>query len=219
MGPKSTRRINYIISLLIFNTIVVYCSTSEKSLQTTRQPLQTAFSDVGQWKGQNDVPLEQDIFAALKLDDYLFRNYQKNKRSISLYIGYYLTARKLGASHSPLVCFPGQGWEVSLPAEVELETRVGSISAEKLIVKKGMDKQLLIYWFQSYDQTSRGTLRQKLNSLLNKLLGKPEDNAFIRVSTSILNENYYDAYEMALSFINEFYPEIYNFITTEQYQK
>ena len=59
------------------------------------------------------TPLGPKIVKALELDDYANQSYSDGKDTISLYIGYYFTAKKVGAAHDPLVCFPGQGWVVS----------------------------------------------------------------------------------------------------------
>lgn len=212
MGFKESGRVIYISICLLLAALVVYSNAfSTEALQ--KEPLQQVFPDVDNWKGTFDTSLDKEISAVLSLDDYLFRTYRKRDDTISLYIGYYRTTGKLGASHSPLVCFPGQGWELSDPEIVELRTDAGMINATTMVVKKGFDQQLILYWFQSYNMTSGGTFWQKVNNFWMRLNANPEDNAFVRVSAPIHDGNYGDAYERAVDFTRDFYPLFFKYIT------
>ena len=176
--------------------------------------LSEAFVSFGGWNDIGDIRMQQEIVDALELDDYLFREYRHDIQKITLYIGYYLTSSKLGGAHSPLVCFPGQGWKTSTPENVSIPSKDGRINAAKLIVSKGQNKQLLLYWFQAYDKTSGGTFRQKINNYWARLNAKPQDNAFVRISVLIQDDNYDAAYQTAVRFLQAFYPNFLQYITS-----
>ncbi|WP_281492042.1 exosortase C-terminal domain/associated protein EpsI [Desulfosarcina cetonica] len=171
---------------------------------------------VGRWSAVNDVAMEQHIVESLNLDDYLFRSYSEGERVVTLYIGYYYTADKVGAAHSPLVCFPGQGWEISTPKAASVTTAGSRVSAEQIMIRKGQQRELILYWFQAYDRTSPGTLKQKLNNFWAKLRSKPEDNAFVRVSVTIQGNHVEDAAKSAETFIQAFYPAFFDYVTNQQ---
>ena len=203
----------YIAICLLFSAVVVYGENFLPSVEpTNKQPLRQVFSDVGKWEGITDQSLTDEVTNYLNLDDYLFRSYKKDDIIVSLYIGYYRTTAKIGDSHSPLVCFPGQGWDVSNPQSAEVETNAGQVNATSMTVEKGSDRQLLIFWFQSYDMTSGGTFWQKIHNLWGRVNLNPEDNAFIRVSAPIIGDNNSKAFQYAEAFVEEFYPLFLNYI-------
>ena len=213
MGYKANWRIIYVTVFLLVAAGLVYSRPSAMVPENKIQ-LSQAFTSFGDWNNIGDISIQKDVVDALDLDDFLFREYNNDNRSVTLYIGYYLTSSKLGAVHSPLVCFPGQGWEISRPENVKVTWKDGQILAEKLIVSKGQERQLLLYWFQAYDKTSSSTFQQKINNYWARLNANAEDNAFVRVSVPIQNDNDDVAFQTAVRFIQAFYPNFLRYITS-----
>lgn len=213
MGYKANGRLIYIFACLFLASFLIYFKQSA-NIHDKKESLSNVFVNVNGWKYISDTNMQKNIVEALELDDYLFRTFRKDQRVVSLYVGYYRTATKVGAAHSPLVCFPGQGWEISLPEKVNAISDSGKINAEKLIIKKGRQHELILYWFQSYDMTSSGTFLQKVHNFWARLTSKSEDNAFVRVSVSIRNGNNEDALKTAINFIQDFYPNFLRYIKT-----
>ena len=56
-------------------------------------------------------------------------------------------------------------------------------------------KEIILYWFQSYDLANADTLSQKLSLLWKKTAGKKEDNAFVRITVP-LEENSIETAQM-----------------------
>ena len=161
------------------------------------------------------TPLDPKIVESLKLDDYANQNYSDGNVTISLYIGYYFTTKKVGAAHDPLVCFPGQGWVVSDTQKDKIVLNpkpADSISYSSMIAHRGLQKELIIYWFQSYDKTNPGTLSQKTTSLYQKVFHHREDNAFVRISTPIEERSLSECSETVFKFIRSFYPIFLNYV-------
>ena len=213
MGHKASWRIIYVTIGLLVAAVLIYSRPAALEPEN-KVLLSKEFKSFGGWNGIDDVKMQKDVLDALELDDFLFREYSNDNRIATLYIGYYLTSNKLGAVHSPLVCFPGQGWEISKPENVTIAWKSGRIGAQKLVVSKGQYKQMLLYWYQAYDMTSGGTLRQKINNYWARLNSKPQDNAFVRVSVLIQDDNYDAAYQTAMHFVQSFYPDFLQYITS-----
>lgn len=209
MGYYAKRQLIFISICLLVAAVLIHYKASI-SIQNNRISLSEMFSQIDGWETLNNVEIDESTIEALDLDDFLFRSYRSGSSVVSIYIGYYYTAEKIGAAHSPLVCFPGQGWEISPPVSVGIETQIGRINAEKILIKKGKRKELILYWYQAYDMTSPGTLFQKINSLLVRIQSKPEDNAFIRVSMEVPGENIEVALKSTEAFIKEVYPVLLN---------
>ena len=87
------------------------------------------------------------------------------------------------------------------------------VSFSSMIVESGNSRQLLIYWFQAYERANSDTFSQKLATLWNKVLGKGQDNAFVRISTG-LNENKHATTpkKQYFAFIRSFYPVFLRYI-------
>ena len=152
------------------------------------------------------TPLEGKIIQELKLDDYVNNDFHGNGNRLFLYIGYYLTSKKVGAAHSPLVCFPGQGWLLSNLEERTVKTPEGEIHLVKTLAANTKRRLLVLYWFQSFEKTSPGTFYQKVYTLLAKYFHQREDNAFVRIMIPIDNIPEEDGYRIGVGFIKAFYP-------------
>ena len=213
MGYRTNGRLIYITACLLIAAFFIYFRPPAET-HDSKIPLSRAFSSFDGWKSIGDVNMQQGIVDALELDDYLFRSYSNDRSVVSLYIGYYSTTAKVGAAHSPLVCYPGQGWEISVPQKINVRKEEGTVNVEKLLVRKGRQRELLLYWFQSYDMTSKGTFWQKVHNFWARLNSNPEDNAFVRISVSIQGDNIDAAYITATDFIQDFYPRFLRYITT-----
>ena len=208
---------NKIIILIICLTLIstlIYWQPSSKAVEK-KIPLSHALSDIRGWKSDDSTPLDPKIVKSLKLDDYINQTYSNGNDTVSLYIGYYLTTKKVGAAHSPLVCFPGQGWILSKfkKGEINLNPELDkSVSYATMMGEKSTEKVLIIYWFQSCDKTNSNTLSQKLTIFWEKISGHGEDNAFVQVSVPIKEQSKQKAFITGANFIKAFYPTFLEYI-------
>jgi len=193
-----------------------------KSKATTPKkeiPLTKALAKIPGWRMTSPVPLDPRIARALKLDDYINANFSNGKNTVSLYIGYYFSDKKLGAAHDPMVCFPGQGWTLSKIDTGLLQLQQGKNSDNILfsimVANKGDQKQLIIYWFQSYDKTNTNTFSQKVSSFFERVTHRSEGNAFVRIITSLNGQTRKEAQKTVENFIRAFYPLFLKYIKDE----
>jgi EpsI family protein len=168
--------------------------------------LNQALADVKGWKSAGPVPLDAKVVSSLELDDYFNQYLTNGKDRVTLYIGYYHTSKKVGAAHSPLVCFPGQGWLLQ-DFVLRSESIEGHpVNLMHMVASTPQNKELLIFWFQAFDRTSPSEFTQKLNTLWSKFVNRRVDNAFVRVTVSMDKRTAEEAYEIGLPFIKAFYP-------------
>lgn len=174
-----------------------------------RAPLQQALQALPGWSAAAPIPLSPKVVRELGLDDYLFRIYGGPAEPVTLYIGLYRTASKIGAAHDPMVCYPGQGWHVQsgekgvyrLAAAPQL-----AVAYSAMTVSQQDRRDLVVYWFQVADGTFSNTLRQKLAMFGRRLRGLSEENAFVRISVPVGSEGEEAARRRALAFLEGFYP-------------
>lgn len=216
MGKTLNQRLVILIMMLsvagLLASFNVQAIPSEKNIK-----LNEALGTIDGWRHLQATPLDGNIVTALHLDDYLNSTYVRQNSPVALYVGYYQTPEKIGAAHDPLVCFPGQGWSVDILDDSVLTIKntatARKVSYASMIVSKGVQKELIVYWFQVDSSTSSDTLGQKLNLLKSRIMRKTGENAFVRVSSKIGNEPIETVRSRILNFIESFYPQFLSFIS------
>lgn len=211
MGQISNKRVIIIIFCLIVTGLVIYLEPSSNA-RIKQVELARAMSRIDGWPSSENILLDSRIVEALNLDDYANLTYSNGTSRASLYIGYYLTSKKVGAAHSPLVCFTGQGWLLSESTNEFMKIGEAKINFTKMIASNGSRKELLIFWFQSFDRTSCGTFWQKINTLWAKLRTGREDNAFVRITVPMDELTSNEAYTVGRQFMMSFYPRFLEYI-------
>jgi len=207
----SKRRIIVVIACFLISSIFVYwqphVAPAKKGV-----PIGRVLANIDGWQDSGVIPLEAKIVQELKLDDYANNYFSNSRDRISLYIGYYLTSKEVGAAHSPLVCFPGQGWLLSNFEKRTLKVGENDINLMVIVASTPEKKELLVYWFQAYERTSPSTFWQKIYVLLSKYTDRREDNAFVRVTVPMDKNTEKEAYETGVRFIQAFYPVFLNYV-------
>jgi len=200
---------------MILTATVVQLKPSAKT-EAKQRKLDSIASSFTGWTKVGESRMDQIILDELKLDDFLNQTYTDQDIRLSLYVGYYHSAGKIGAAHDPMVCFPGQGWKISDKKTGVLTLKNGQqISYASMIGQLGQNRELITYWFQSYDKTNDNTFSQKVSLFIKKLLGQGEDNAFVRITLPIGSEPL-PAYQKKTSgFIEVFYPVFLDFIKAD----
>lgn len=212
MRKVSTVQIVVLLLCLILTGVLVYMrpmgNIEEKSLALETEVLKLR----DRYKITNNR-LSPRVIEELKLDDYIFQTYTRNGGAVTLYVGYYFSGKKVGAAHDPQVCYPGQGWKLSNKEKGTYELKNGEkVDYSSIIAVQGGSKDLIFYWFQVNDKTADNTLFQKMILLQNKILQQGENNAFVRVSTSLNEESIHLAQKRILDFMEDFYPIFLEYI-------
>jgi EpsI family protein len=215
MGQSFDIRLFFAVILLLITGIIVNGNPASKPVPK-KEPLIKVLNYIdGNWHQGRPIPLDERVVNALSLDDYLFHEYVRENKTITLYIGYYLTSDKLGSAHIPLVCFPGQGWMISEKEKGEMVVNSSpkiTLSYSSMLAEREKKKLYVLYWYQAYDQTSADTFSQKSTSLMQKIMRKKEDNAFVRISCPVENNEVAECKDSVLSFAKAFYPSFLDYV-------
>jgi EpsI family protein len=105
------------------------------------------------WSTSGEGGWGADAVTALGVDDYLLRRYtREDGAQLWLYIGVHdglSMAPGSGSPHSPLLCYPGQGWEIVARQEREVARKGNEhVAANWLLVEKDGEAKSVIYWQQ-----------------------------------------------------------------------
>lgn len=217
MGHTPRQRIILVLILLVLTGGLIGYLISDLDEHVHQNTLMEALLGMEDWTAGQGSPIGLDIQKELQLDEYINRQFINDPQSVFLYVGYYHTAKKVGAAHDPLVCFPGQGWKLGERTEGVLTNNASfakPIRYACMVAEKGVDKQFLLYWFQSYDVACSNTLSQKIWLSWKKLKGEQTDNAFIRITVPMTDQSIEAAKQTALDFTRQFYPAFLEYVTS-----
>ncbi len=145
---------------------------------------------VGGWRGTVLPPFTPSALAVLGLNDYLTRDYVlTNRTGVNLYIGYWDSQRQGDTIHSPLNCLPGAGWEplsqtiVSVP---DARSPIGgTVPVNRVVVQKGLDRQLVLYWYQSHGRIIASEYASRFHLVVDAVRLNRTDGAIVRIVVPI----------------------------------
>jgi EpsI family protein len=159
-----------------------------------RPALTTLPMQLERWRGRNDPPFNDELLAELGVDEYLMRSYlAPSEPMVSLYVGFYASQRQGDTIHSPLNCLPGAGWLPMRQGRASFDvttanTRAQSITVNEVIIQKGLDRHLVLYWYQSHGRVVASEYTSKLYMVADAIRLNRTDASLVRVITPITGE-------------------------------
>ena len=156
-----------------------------------REPLSGLPLEIDGWHGQIEPDLSDEIVHQLGVDEYIVRSYVSDDAVVGLYVGFYASQRQGDTIHSPLNCLPGAGW---VPIEqgrtvVPVRTTPGGsmrrIEINRFVIQKGLDRQVVYYWYQSHDRVVASEYWAKLYTIVDAIRYNRTDAALVRVTVPI----------------------------------
>jgi EpsI family protein len=169
---------------------------------------------IGDWRGVQEPAFDANILAVLGVDDYLTRAYFAPDRSgVGLYIGYYGSQRQGDTMHSPLNCLPGAGWEpvsqTMMPVSIAADTSgaASQIVVNRYVIQKGLDRQLVLYWYQSHGRVVASEYWGKYYLIRDAMRMNRTDGALVRVIAPVNgDEGEPNAEASAVRFVKAMFP-------------
>ena len=85
--------------------------------------------------------LDPETEKALGLNDYILSDYiGPDGKAVNLYVAYYDSQRKGESPHSPIVCIPGGGWEITKLQQINYADHGQEQPLNRVIIEKGNDQ-------------------------------------------------------------------------------
>ena len=145
---------------------------------------------IGDWRGQSSA-LDPDVAAVLAATDYIditFRH-PDEATSVNFFSAWYISQTDGVGIHSPEVCLPVGGWEVSQIAPVAVAlpgVANGSFSVNRAVIQKGTSRQLVYYWFDQRGRRMTNDYAAKATVVWDSLTRGRTDGALVRFVTPIV---------------------------------
>ena len=172
----------WVVTILLVGASVVIGRASQTEIAIPRERFSVFPMTISKWSGRPDPPLAQHVLDVLGVDDYLSRTYYAaNGEVANLYMGFYQNQREGDTIHSPLNCLPGSGWEPLEKQRVQLRTPNGPVMVNELVIEKGLDHQLVLYWYQAHGRVVASEYWGKTYLVLDALRLNRTDGSMIRV--------------------------------------
>jgi EpsI family protein len=156
-------------------------------------PIRTSFAlfpmQIGEWRGIQEPPFDPDVLRVLGVNDYLTRAYfRPDKAAVGLYIGYWESQRQGDTIHSPLNCLPGSGWDPVSKTTIEVPNGIGDdrMAVNRYIVRKGLDSQVILYWYQSHGNVVANEYWSRLFLIRDAVRLNRTDGSIVRVIAPVL---------------------------------
>ena len=119
-------------------------------------------------------------------------------------MAYYNSQRKGASIHSPKSCIPGGGWEIQSLEQVSLDY---SLEANRTVIQKGSDRQLVYYWFEQRGRRLTNEYLVKWYLFVDALKLQRTDGALVRLVVPVPEGKSLEQADSQLRhFLRDFYP-------------
>jgi exosortase D (VPLPA-CTERM-specific) len=210
-APVSWKRTAASPVLLCVGGLAVLFVSGRQEILPERLRFVTFPSTLGEWVGHPSL-LEPQIEHALGLEDYILSDYGRpNGGSVNLYVAYYASQRKGLSPHSPIVCMPGGGWQITRFERTAFQAGQldRSFPYNRAVITRGSTSQVVYYWFTQRGRNIANEYVSKVYLFTDAILENRTDGALVRVTTPLYpNESERDADARLQAFIREMEPRL-----------
>ena len=144
------------------------------------------------WSGSAES-LTPDVAKVLNADDYVNMTFfsANQAEAVNLFVAFYNKQTEGSGIHSPAVCLPTGGWEVSTITQHQVDmsgTPYGIFNVNRAVIQNGLVKQLVYYWFEQRGRRMTNDYLVKASVVWDSLTRGRSDGALVRFVTPILQD-------------------------------
>jgi EpsI family protein len=181
-----------LLAAVCVSAAALYLGTAVRAEPTPlRQRLALLPLQFDGWSGRVEPDFTEDVLAQLGVDDYITRTYAKESEWVGLYVGFHASQRQGDTIHSPLNCLPGAGWvpvqqgRVVVPVRRAPDGRERAIEINRFVIQKGLERQVVFYWYQSRDRVVASEYWGKFYTVVDAIRYNRTDGALVRVTVPL----------------------------------
>jgi exosortase D (VPLPA-CTERM-specific) len=188
-APRSLNQAPLVSCLILLcaGGIAAFFVSTRQEIYPDRKLFAAFPTTLGEWHGRPSS-LDAQTEHGLGLTDYILSDYAKRDgRSVNLYVAYYASQRTGSSPHSPSVCIPGNGWQITDLERTAYHNNDLSVSLplNRVIIARGSQKELVYYWFEERGMKIANEYWSKLYLLRDAILKNRTDGALVRLTTPI----------------------------------
>jgi EpsI family protein len=203
-----------VVVVLLLATAAVLQARGRMEVLPKASDLQNMPSYVGSWQGISQ-PIGDDVREILGDGHFLSRYYTSQTAApVDLFIAYYSTQRSGDTIHSPKNCLPGSGWTPLEASRITVSVGLdNSIGVNRYVIAKGLERQLVMYWYQAHGRVTPSEYTAKLYLVADSIRMNRSDGGMVRLVTPIMpNETVEQSQSRASEFARSLYPMLESYI-------
>lgn len=153
-----------------------------------RRPLVLFPMQLGDWRGMAGPILDSTVERTLGADDYLALTFSSplHGQPVDLFMAFYDDQKSGKGIHSPEVCIPAGGWEVSAWETVPVALANGAVvTVNRAVIQQGVARQLVYFWFEQRGRRMTGSYEAKFLTLWDSITRGRTDGGIVRLITAI----------------------------------
>ena len=203
------------IALIMVLTMILLGFSNHSEIIKPNKPFDSFPMNIGKWNGTTSR-FDEKIYDILGVDDSVLASYQSdNGEAVELYVGFYQSQKEGDLIHSPKNCMPGSGWNI-LKSSIETVDTVKDGKAEtidviKLILGKGSEKQVMLYWFQSRGRIISSEYMEKIWLVIDSITKHRTDGSFVRLISPVIKSED-ETLELLKGFTKDIYPHLNEYL-------
>ena len=125
-------------------------------------------------------------------DDYVQATFNAPDEAapVGFFSAYYHKQTEGSGIHSPEVCLPVGGWEMSgietVTLDLASETGWAPFPANRAVIQKGLQQQIVYYWFEQRGKRLTNDFNVKMVTIWDSLTSGRSDGALVRFTTPVM---------------------------------
>ena len=188
LNVQANRSLAVAAVLVAVTALAWHLAPAQAKVNPPRVPLGQMSMEIGGWDGKPAI-LDREVERVLGADDYFMGDFQNAAvaQPVNFFIAYYHSLTSGSGLHSPEVCLPTGGWEVSRwqRHEISVPGGQGSFAVNRAVIQKGLDRALVYYWFEQRGRRLTSDYAVKAYTIWDSLTRARSDGALVRVITPI----------------------------------
>lgn len=179
-------------ALTLAATAALYFTPTPQAAAVIREPMVLFPRVLDDWTAGAPERLDDNIEQVLGADDYFVSNFQQAETgvTVNLFIAWYERQVEGSGIHSPEVCIPAGGWEMSdiEATNVVVTTPDGktvTVPVNRATIRKGLHRQLVYYWFEGRGRRLTNDYEAKALTVYDAAMIGRTDGALVRLVTPL----------------------------------
>jgi EpsI family protein len=205
MGNTRTRLI-VLIAFFALTYVGVRAATSYRLTQRRTPDWNSVSYELGGWTGR-DASFDP-IYGVDPADTNLLRVYSKGQGlPVIAYVGFYGDLATILEVHTPELCYPAQGWNItSSKKSTGGLFRGGKIAASEIVADKSGDRRLVTWWYNAGSRPFETRIRYVYAMLALSTLTGRTDGSIVRLETPVEKNDEAAAHARIEEFRQNFLP-------------
>lgn len=174
------------IVVLAMSVVAAQTLTGRSEIRPERKPLTEFPLTMADWRA-SEGRMESQIEQFLGMDDYVLADYRRSSSEVvNFYVAYYGSQRKGVSPHSPEVCIPGGGWQITDLSRVPA-TLAGhqAFEVNRVVIDQAGQRQIVYYWFEQRGRRISNEYWMKWYLLSDSVTRNRTDGALVRLTTPV----------------------------------